>query len=165
MSIRQWFDGLMPRERLLVSAAVAVVLVAIILLGIVRPLNAAARTASTQLADKRAVLSDIEHVAARFGPQAGAAARPSGESLVVLVDRTTRSHGLGPYLKRNEPEGKDSIRLRFENVPFDEMVNWLSELQTRQAVSVVSANADPGQDSGRVSANLQLSRAPATAKP
>ncbi len=162
MTIRQWFDGLAPRERLLVSVAGLLLVVAVVVFAGLRPLVTSARSATAQLADKRAVLADIEHVAARFGPRAGAGAgaHPTGESLVVLVDRTTRSRGLGAYLKRNEPDGADSIRLRFENVPFDELIAWLADLQATQAVSVVSASADPGQDTGRVGANLQLSRAP-----
>ena len=159
MSVRRWFDSLAPRERLLVSLAGGLLLIAVVVLVGVRPLATGLRTASAQLADKRAVLADIERVAARFGPQAGAAAAQStGESLVVLVDRTTRGRGLGPYLKRNEPDGNDNIRLRFENVPFDELIGWLADLQTNEAIGVVSANADPGQDTGRVSANLQLAR-------
>jgi general secretion pathway protein M len=166
MPVRQWFATLAPRERLLVSLAGGLLIIAVVVIVGIRPLSAGLKTATLQLADKRAVLADIERVAARFGPQTGAAAaRPTGESLVVLVDRTTRSRGLGPYLKRNEPDGNDTIRLRFENVPFDELIGWLADLQMNQAIGVVSANADPGQDTGRVSANLQLSRAAAPMAP
>jgi general secretion pathway protein M len=157
--IRQWFNSLAARERLLVSVAGGLLLVAVLVIAGIRPLSAGLRSATAELTDKRAVLADIERVAARFGPQAGAAAaQAAGESLVVLVDRTTRSRGLGSYLKRNEPDGNDNIRLRFENVPFDELIGWLADLQANHAIGVVSANADPGPDTGRVSANLQLSR-------
>lgn len=163
MPLREWFDGLAPRERLLVSCAAALLVFAVVVIGVIRPVVSGRSRAQDQLADKRAILADIERVAARFGPQAGGsgvAAQPSGESLVVLVDRSTRSRGLGPYLKRNEPDGSANIRLRFENAPFDDLVNWLVEMQVTQGISVVNATADPGQDTGRVSANLQLSRAP-----
>ena len=65
----------------------------------------------------------------------------------------------------HEPDGSDSIRLRFENVPFDELIAWLADLQATQAVGVASASADPGQDAGRLGANLQLSRAAARTSP
>lgn len=161
MDLRAWFDGLAPRERVLVAAAAVIVAFAVVVIGVVRPLAGARAAALAQIEDKQAVLADIERVAARFGPQAGAArqAQPSGESLVVLVDRTTRSRGLAPYLKRNEPDGNASIRLRFENVPFDELASWLVELQATQGIAVATANADPGDAAGRVTANLQLARA------
>lgn len=167
--MRAWFAGLAPRERVLVSLAAALTAVALVVIGGVRPLLASRTAAASQLADRQAVLADIEKVAARFGPQsaaAGAPAQPSGESLVVLVDRTTRARGLAPYLKRNEPDGNTSIRLRFENAAFDDLAGWLAELQTSQGIGVVSASVDPGEAPGRVSANLQLSRAgTGTARP
>ncbi len=162
--IRQWFTGLAPRERLLVASAASLTLVAVVVIGVLRPLAASRAAAQAGLEEKRAVLADIERVAARFGPNAGARAAPvqaSGESLVVMVDRTTRAGGLGAYLKRNEPDGDSSIRLRFENAPFDEMVRWLAGLQATQGIGVIAASIDPGQDVGRVNANLQLSRGPA----
>jgi len=110
-----------------------------------------------------ALLADIERVAARFGVRPGGES-PAGtaagtESLVVLVDRSTRAAGLGAYLKRNEPEGNTGIRLRFEDVPFDGLISWLADLQATQGVGVVAATADPGQEPGRVTANIQLARA------
>lgn len=166
--LRTWFDRLAPRERLLVTVAAVMTLVAVVVIGGVRPLVASRKEATARLADRQAILADIERVAARFGPQAGAAqakAQPSNESLVVLVDRTTRARGLAPYLKRNEPDGAASIRLRFENASFDDLASWLAELQTSQGIGVVSANVDPGEATGRITANLQLSRAAAPAKP
>ncbi len=162
MRIREWFDTLAPRERWLVMLAVGLAVIAVIVMGAIRPLTSSRSRLMDQLAEKHAILMDIERVAARFG-QAGGATGPaspsSGESLVVVIDRTTRSRGLGGYLKRNEPDGVASIRLRFENVPFDDLVGWLIDMQATHGVSVINASADPAQGAGRVSANLLLSRA------
>jgi general secretion pathway protein M len=160
-ALQQWWDGLAPREQVLVGAAAALVVIAVVVIGLLRPLAAAQELAGRQLEDRRGVLADMERVAARFGPNAGAArsVQPTGESLVVLIDRTTRAGGLAPYLKRNEPDGTTGIRLRFENAPFDELVAWLGELQANQAVGVVSASVDPGESAGRITANVQLARA------
>lgn len=163
MGVQDRFFALAPRERVLVAVAAVLALMATVVLGIVRPLAQNREALETQQAEKRAILSDIERVAARFGKAGGAAAtaaQGSGESLVVLMDRTTRSRGLSAYLRRNEPDGANGIRLRFENVPFDDLVGWLGELQSAYAVSVASASADPAQDPGRVSVSLQLSREP-----
>jgi general secretion pathway protein M len=162
-AVTDWLQNLAPRERMLMLSAAALAAFALVFTLGLKPLFTSRRTAEADLIEKRAVLADIERVAARFGPQAGRgaqpAARPGDESLVVLVDRSTRAAGLGAYLKRNEPEGNTGIRLRFEDAPFDDLVKWLSELQATQSVSVVAATADPGQEPGRVTANIQLARA------
>jgi general secretion pathway protein M len=162
MPVREWFEGLSRREKLLVSGAAALVVVAVVVVGAVRPLTVSRQRLSGQLTEKQAVLDDIERVAARVGQVSGSAAPQTStgsESLVVLIDRTTRSRGLGTYLKRNEPDGTASIRLRFENVPFDDLVGWLVEIQSSSGIGVASANADPAAGAGRVNANLQLTRA------
>jgi type II secretory pathway component PulM len=162
MDLRARFEQLQPRERALILAAAVLALIsAIVTLGI-RPLADNSRRAGERIAEKEALLAEIERVAARLGPQgaAGNAAAPGdNQSLVVLVDRTTRGRGLAPYLKRNEPDGTASIRLRFENTPFDTLLEWLVEMQSAHQVMTVSASIDPGQDTGRVNCSLQLSRA------
>lgn len=161
MDLRARFEQLQPRERLLVMAAAILGAVALVVILGVRPLVAGTRRAGEQIDDKQQLLAEIERLAARLGPQ-GPAADPSApadnQPLVVLVDRTTRARGLGPYLKRNEPDGPASIRLRFENVPFDTLVEWLGEMQNAHQVAAATASIDPGQDTGRVNCSLQLSR-------
>jgi general secretion pathway protein M len=96
----------------------------------------------------------------RFGPQVRlnrGRFQASGESVLVLVDRSTRERGLSSYLKRNQPEGTDGVRLRMENAPFDELLLWLSDVQSGQGLAAVSASFDPAGEPGRVNANLVLS--------
>lgn len=163
MTPAERFASLAPRERVLILIAAALAAVALLVFLGIRPLVLGQRKALEDLAGQRAVLADIERVAARFGVRPGGES-PAGTaagtgSLVVLVDRSTRAAGLGAYLKRNEPEGNTGIRLRFEDVPFDGLISWLADLQATQGVGVVAATADPGQEPGRVTANIQLARA------
>lgn len=161
MELRNRFEQLQPRERLLIIAAAALAVFALFIILAVRPLVASSRRAGETIADKENLLGEIERVAARLGPQTPSAnAGPTAnQPLVVLVDRTTRARGLSTFLKRNEPDGPASIRLRFENVPFDALVEWLVEMHRAHQIATVSASVDAGQDSGRVNCSLQLSRA------
>jgi general secretion pathway protein M len=160
-SVRNWFAGLAPRERWLVLAAAAVAIFAIVFAGGIQPLRAARTRAADEVAARRALLADIEGVAGRYGPQV---ARPAGgavagaDSLVVVVDRSTRERGLAPYLKRNQPDGPASIRLRIENAPFDLVLEWLGELQAREGLRATAASFDPAGEPGRINSNLVLAR-------
>jgi len=159
--MNHWFQQLAPRERLLVLTAGVVILIALIIVIAIRPVVNGQALAEQRIDEKMEILQDLERVGARFGPVSGTAstsATGSNQSLVVLVDRTTRNHGLGTYLKRNQPDGASKIRLRFENVPFDGMVGWLAQLQSEFALFTVSASIDNAQENGRVNCNLVLAR-------
>jgi len=157
-ALREWFEKLAPRERWLVLAAAAFAAFALVYALGLQPLYAARGRAAAAVEAQRSLLSDIEQVARRFGPQ-GAATGPvptNGESLVVLIDRSTRERGLGAYLKRNQPEGPNGVRLRLENVPFDDLTTWLAETQSRHGLTATSASFDPSGEPGRVNSNLVL---------
>lgn len=162
-TLREWFDKLAPRERWLLLAAAAFAVVALIYALGLRPLYATRARAAADVEQKRQLLADLDQVASRYGPQGGsapAAAQGTGESLIVLIDRSTRDGGLGAYLKRNQPEGATGVRLRMENVPFDALATWLSTVQARHGLGIVSATFDPAGEPGRVNSNLVLDRAP-----
>lgn len=160
-ALRDWFNELPPRERVLVSAAGLLLALAIVVLGAVRPLSSKAVRNAEIVADREALLAELDDVAARLGPQQGGsnpAAAAGGQSLVLIVDRTTRSRGLAEFLTRNQPDGENKIRLRFERAPFDTLVEWLVELQVRHGLSAQSANIDKSPERGRVNCNLVLTR-------
>ena len=159
--MKEWFYKLAPRERLLVSiAAVLAGITLIVMLGI-RPIISNAAKGHERVSDKRELLFEIERVAKRIGPQNGSGKGAPGvdnQSLVVIVDRTTRSHGLAPYLKRNQPDGSSSIRLRFEDAPFDAVIEWLGIIKNQHGLITTAANIDKSGVAGRINCNLTLSR-------
>ena len=71
-----------------------------------------------------------------------AAAAPSGESLVVLIDRAARECGLGGALTGQTPNGAQGIRVRLESAEFDKLMVCLGNLQQVHAVSIESATID-----------------------
>lgn len=160
-ALRNWFEQLAPRERVMVSAAGALMLFAIVYLAGFRPLSISTERNAAMVADQQELLEELTQLAARRGPQRGAVTGTGGgdQSLVLVVDRTTRDKGLGAYLKRNQPDGADAIRLRFEDAPFDNLLSWLVEMQSTYGVGAISANIDTSRSPGRVNCNLVLSRA------
>ena len=160
--MKAWFEQLEQRERLLVMIAGALVIFAMLVVLIIRPISGQTSRGLEIVDEKRALLTELGQVAQRIGPQGGGTSAvniTNADSLVVVVDQTTRSTGLATYLKRNQPDGADSIRLRFENAPFDTIVEWLAELQLNFGMSATSANIDMTAEPGRVNCNFTLARA------
>ena len=155
--IRQWLDGLAPRERNLVYVAAALLGIAIVYFAIVVPVTSAAQHREARIAQKTSDLAWMRQVA----PQAMAAAAAgsgmaSDESLVVLVDRTARESGIGSSIRDQTPAGQNGLQLRLEGAPFDLLMAWLANLQQQHGVRVDGAIIGATSAPGLVNANLTL---------
>jgi type II secretory pathway component PulM len=143
-----------PRERRLLLAG-AVAAAAILLFGILLPLDHSVAQAQQRLAKKRADLSWMQSVAQQIAllPPAAAA---NGESLLVVVDRSARESGLASALSGSEPGAAGSLSVRLEKAPFDVLVGWLTRLAQQNGVAVDSAIIEKTGAPGLVNANIVL---------
>ncbi|HVN45422.1 MAG TPA: type II secretion system protein M [Steroidobacteraceae bacterium] len=146
--------ALSPRERrmLLIGAIAAV---AILIFGLLIPLDRSVARAQERLAKKRADLSWMQSVAAQMAllPPASAA---TGESLLVIVDRSAREAGLANALSGSEPGGPGNLSVRLEKAPFDVLVGWLTRLAQQNGVTVDSAIIEKSGAPGLVNASIVL---------
>ncbi|MDH3977021.1 MAG: type II secretion system protein M [Gammaproteobacteria bacterium] len=159
--MKEWFNQLAPRERLLIMVAGGLLIITLIVTLGIRPIASNSANGQQQLEEKQQLLIELNRVAERFGPQQNGGTgnvSEASQSLVVIVDRTTRNNGLATYLKRNQPDGTSSIRLRLENVPFDALVEWLGQLESQYGLMTSAANIDTTSTKGRVNCNLTLDR-------
>ena len=155
--IRQWLDGLAPRERNLVYVAAALLGIAVVYFAVVLPVTSAARHREARIVQKTSDLAWMRQVA----PQVMAAAAAGGgmasdESLVVLVDRTARESGIGSSIRDQTPAGQNGLQLRLEGAPFDLLMAWLANLQQQHGVRVDGAIIGAANAPGLVNANLTL---------
>lgn len=159
--MNDWFLGLTPRERWMVSAAAAVVLLAVLQIGVIAPLWGGTARLEADLVDREQLLAEVmaaERAMARGARQQGAEIVGTDQPLVVIVDRTSRAAGLGPHLRGTQPGSDDSLRVRMEQAPFERLVPWLAELGEQFGVRVDSASFDQGGEPGLVNASLVLQR-------
>ena len=149
-----WFDGLEEREQRIVrlGAGAAAVLV---VLGALLQMHGALARAEQRLASERADLAYIQSVLPELRqvptPQAG------GQSLVTVIDRSTRDSGLGMNLRGADPSGIGGVRVRLEGAAFDTLVQWLLRVEREYGLAVQSATLERTDAPGRVNANITLS--------
>ena len=159
--LQRWYE-LAPRERLLVAVCGAFIVFALAWWLLIQPLYKGSARLAEEVAIKQAQLPNFQNMAARAGSDGGrtqsALQTSSGDSIVVVIDKTTRQSGLATYLKRNQPEGDAEVRLRFEDAPFDLLITWLGELNQQHGMITLSANFDAAGP-GRVNCSLVLRRA------
>jgi general secretion pathway protein M len=158
--IRDWWEQLAPRERIMVSVCGVFISVALIWSMVIRPVYSGSAQLKEEVASKQAQLANLQELAGRItpaNPGQPATRRGSNDSIVVVIDRTTRERSLAGYLKRNQPEGDSGVRLRFEGAPFDPLVEWLGELNQAYGMITVSASFDEAGP-GRVNCSIVLQR-------
>ena len=155
---RDWLGNLSARERNLVYAAGILVGLALLYLVIVLPFTTTTSRMSARVEQKSADLAWMRAQAPHAAAAAGLAQSRSGESLVVIVDRTARQAGLGATLRDQSPSGNAGLRLRVEAAPFDTLVTWLAVLQQQHGVGIEAATIDAAGP-GLVNATLSLTHA------
>ena len=140
------------RRILLVGSLAAL---ALLIFGILIPLDRSVARERSKLTQKRADLAWMQSVA----PELASSAPPpsaTGESLLVIIDRSARESGLASAITGSEPGAAGSLAIRLEKAPFDTLVAWLARLSQQNGVYVDSATIEKGGAPGLVNAALVL---------
>lgn len=157
--MKDWFLGLEPRERLLVSGGAVVVLLLLLYLMIWEPISSSYQALNDGVAAQKETLLWMQQAAAELKQLqrsgSGAARGLGGRSLLAVVDQSARSGGLGPAIKRIEPEGSKAVKVWLEAVAFDPMILWLGKITRSFQVETSLITIEPLGD-GRVNARLTL---------
>src|SRR5256885_13521211 len=111
---------------------------AILVSGVLIPLDRSVAHAHERLARKRADLPWMQGVALELAASAPPPAA-TGESLLVIIDRSARESGLAGALEGSEPGGPGSLSVRLAQAPFDAPVGWLPPPPPPKGISVESA--------------------------
>lgn len=160
--MKDWFYSLDERERLFVTAAAAVLAIAVFYLAIWMPLDRGQSSAANSVSSWRDSVAELRLLQGELRSSNVGQSEVTGldQSLVVIVDETLRNRGLYEALQRSQPTGANGIRVEFENVAFDDLMLWLGDLSSRYALQVQAANfstASREQD-GRVNSTITLER-------
>lgn len=158
--MKDWWIALQPRERMFIAVG-SILLVAFLIFWLgLKPLFQHAGEARQRVEEKSVLLADLRATATELGDRSRLAATlPSAnESLVVIVDRSTRETGLATSLKRNQPVSDDEIRVRFENASFNQVMAWLGLLHSKYGIEIDNAAFETMTEPGRVQASLVLKR-------
>jgi general secretion pathway protein M len=146
-------DSLSERDRrtLLIGAGI----VALLLLYAVIQLDSSVSSAHQRIKKKQDDLAWIQIA----GPEItadGPVSASSGESLLVIVDRSARESGLGNALAGSEPSGANGLSVRLQKASFDSLIMWLSQLSRQNGIRVESASFDTAGEPGLVNAAIVL---------
>ncbi|MBT8101944.1 MAG: type II secretion system protein M [Gammaproteobacteria bacterium] len=162
--MKDWFDGLESREKLFVGLGAVIVAVALLYGFIWAPLDKNHEALATSVSDWQQSLAELrplKGMAQRGGKPANSGTAVSQQAPIIVVDQTLRSRGLEQFRRRSQPTSSNGIRVEFENVAFDDLVQWLGDLSDQHSMHVQAGSISTGTQSGpgRINATLTLERA------
>jgi general secretion pathway protein M len=162
--VRQWFDSLAPRERLLLAVTAVIVVLAVLYAGVWEPLNQGVAHMHKEVKRQAQLIAWLDHTAPkvkalRAGGHHGAP-KAQGTPLLTIIDKTSKDKGLDGHIQRIQPRGDDAAQVWVAAAPFDNMLAWLYRLQARYGVTILSISLKRGDNTGQVNGHLSLERKP-----
>lgn len=157
-NLQQRFAALAPKDRLaltLLGIFIGLILVVYVL---ILPANRYADNAAEHHRERAELLAWMqanEGAARMMAGQNLDRPRPAaGQSILSLASQTAQSHSIS--FKRFEPFADGGLRIWLDNIDFNKMLMWLTQLQEQYGIDVLQASVDRGKNSGKVSAKLEL---------
>jgi general secretion pathway protein M len=158
--MKAWLYSLEPRERMMLAAGTALLVLFLLYILVWSPLHSGYDNLRNTVKEQRATalwMQESAQALTRLKRSSNSAAKGlGGKSLLSVADSTARAGGLGPALKRVEPEGSDSVRVWLDGAPFDVVMKWLGTLSTIHGVNAETVTMERSDATGRVSARLTL---------
>jgi general secretion pathway protein M len=143
-----WWDGLTPRERILVGTLGALLAVAILVFAIVKPLQA---SRAQSIADIRTyeTLNARITAAAALGPPAGPPPRTGAPG--DILTQSAQAFGLQPQVEAT-PTG---VRATVADASYDSVVNWMADVARTSSLVATRVDVHKRPAPGRVFAQVE----------
>jgi len=158
--MKAWLDNLDPRERMMAAAGATSLVLFLLYILVWSPIHSGYDTLRDTVGEQRTTalwMQDSAQTLIRLKRSSGRAAQGlGGRSLLSVADSTARAGGLGPALKRVEPEGSNGVRVWLDGASFDVLVKWLGTLSTIHGVNAETVTMERSGAAGRVNARLTL---------
>jgi general secretion pathway protein M len=157
--MKTWFESKDPQEQRIIIILGIVIGLALFYLLIWSPISESYAQKTGQVEAQRKLLNWMQSTGQQIAQLTGTAQRSKstgGRPLLSTVDNTIKASGLGPSMKRLEPQGNDKVQIWFENTNFDQLVLSLGKLSSDHQIQISSINIERQEQPGLVNARLVL---------
>lgn len=153
--VGRWYYGRETSEQRVVAALAALVAVAVLWLGVWKPVSDWREVAHNRYLNAQSELDWMHANEARARALAGSGdARGAQRSLVPVITRSAQS--LGIQVNRLQPEANGAVSVGLQAQPFNDLLTWLHQLEENNGVEVLRLAIDAEGRSGIVNAQIRL---------
>lgn len=142
--MKRWLVRLSPREKMLLTGGVALLLCSGLYAFTYRPLIDAQQPIKSAIEAQQQLKTYLQSINAEAaGLRETAVETPEVENLqsqMSIIDVSSEEAGIKPAIKRLIPEGPDKVTLWLEKCEFDKLIAWLAGLDKDHAIAVRQIN-------------------------
>lgn len=153
-AFRTWLNNASAREQLTLGLGGMVLIIWLLLVVILDPLNQSLQDQQDRNQAGRESLERVRDMAARWVHRPQESGQAAGQSIVELVDRSLRRHNI--RMSGMQPSGTSDVRLRIDQVGFDNLLAWLYEMEVVENVQIRDLSVAAASDPGTVVVNVRL---------
>ena len=156
-----WWENLEPRERWLISVGGGLLALVLLYLYIWEPFASTVTSLRQQVNTNRELIQWMTPVTRKIQQLKAQGVVPqqlSEQSLLVLVNRSLQQKQLNPFVAQIGQTDTNKVEIRFNQVPFDQLINWLDHLWKQSAIKVSDLITTPLKTPGLVRANITLEK-------
>ncbi len=157
-NIKQSFNGLNPRERVIVvGGAIALLLIALYLL-VWEPLMAKQAALNASIKSQQLIYQQMLKSAEQVKKfKAGGNFKTiNASAMQSIINRSAKAALPGAIIKRVEQNRQQAVQVWIDQVAFDDMIKWLGALQQTKGIRVVALFSERTDKAGRVNVRLTL---------
>ena len=155
-TLTPWWQSLVYRERLIVSALVVIMIVFLFQLMIWKPLYQGHENALNSV-DKQAKLLTWMQSQAQLASQLkgnATATHVNGQSLSQRINTSAKQSKV--TISRFQTAGDQSVQVWLEAIEFSSLMQWLEQIQSRYGIQLESISISETAQQGRVSVRAKL---------
>ncbi|HDN26640.1 MAG TPA: type II secretion system protein M [Thioploca sp.] len=158
--MKQWFNQLAPRERRALIIGIVALGGIIIYFMLWEPFTTERTQLENIISSQKATLDWMNETAAEVqqlrNQSKTSSVKTRKQSLLSLIDKSTRTGALSKANKRIEPKGERQVRVNFKEVSFTELMRWLGQLHNQHQVQVSTITIEPQHTPDKVKVRLIL---------
>ncbi len=157
----EWYRTLSQKDRQVLHIGLLFTLLAGLYVFVYEPLELALSENEMRLALKQSEWSQLQRISQEYkalGDTKYPAKSGSNQSLLAVIDKSSAAAGVKSSIKRLTPEGEHKVRVRIEDVAFDQLIKWLITNSTVHAINAELFVTRKTEKQGRANAMILFAK-------
>lgn len=154
-SAGRWYAGREPSEQRVIAALAGLIVLTLLWLVVWSPVSDWRATAHNRYQNAQAQLDWMRANESRARALAADNSGASGRrSLLPVITRAAQAQGI--QVNRLQPESGGVVSVSIQTQPFNDVLQWLRQLEENNGVTVLRLAADAQRQPGIVNAQIRL---------